>query len=351
MAAVTEPVYRFPPPDAPGRRRRRRLVRVALIAWILMVAGLAWWSVRHDPATVADQRDLGLALPQLQRASGVVVAAAGGAGRAVVVGELRLTQACQVTPVRAGVNAARDVTVYVPDSEAHGALDAVAAGLPADYRAVVSTGRAGTTFSLHADAGQFIGIDARARAGDQALTLRVSTGCRPLPAGRLERADPPAGDPPAALTSVLTALHAAPPGPATTGPATTGPATTGPATTGPATTGPATTGPATTGPATTGPATTGPATTGPATTGPATTGGAVAGGAVAVPCPGGETAATFVRGVPAVPGSLGQALRGVAAGGELIRDDPDGWVFRSGNDSVVVVPEPGRLRITATRGC
>jgi hypothetical protein len=321
MAAVTEPAYHFPPPEAPERGRRRRLLVAGVVAWILVVAGLAWWSVRHDPATVADQRDLGQALPELQRAAGVVVAAAGGDGRAAVLGELRLED-CTVTPVRAGAVAARDVTVYVPDGEARGALDVVAAGLPESYRAAVSTGRGGARFALHADAGKFIGIDARAAADDRSLTLSVSSGCRPLPAGTLDQADPSAGEPPAVLANVLAALNTAAPGAATSSPASPSPATSSPAAPSPATPSPATSGAATV--------------------------------ATAVKCPNGATAATFTLDGPANTRHVGQALRDVAAGaagGQIIRDDPDSWVFRSGNDSVIVLRDGERLRVVATRGC
>jgi hypothetical protein len=192
-----------PPPYAPPRKRRWLLVAI-VVAWAVVLTGLGFWAVRHDPPTVPEQRNIAEALPVLDKAAGAMLAAAQGPGRAVTLGEVRVEQGCRITPVRDGAEATRDVTVYVPADQAGAALDAVAKALPAGYRASVAT--KGRRVGLHADAGAYVAIDADALADSQVLTLEASTGCRPTAPIGGESAGPQAGDPPAALTAVLRAL-------------------------------------------------------------------------------------------------------------------------------------------------
>lgn len=270
----------------PGPRTRRRWLIGLVVAWIIAVAGLAAWSVRRDPATVPEQRTIAQAVPALQRATGAVFAAAGGSGRAVVLGELSFSEECRVTPVRDGLVGARDVTVYVRTGEARAGLEAIAAGLPATYRADVAVSRAGTRFSLHADAGNFIGIDADADADAREVTVRASTGCRPDGSGDPAPADPAPGPPPAVLEAVLRELGATSSGP------------------------------------------------------PATR---------AVPCPAGDVAGTYiVDGVSADPTA---ALRSLGAGASVVRDDDSVRAYRAGTDSVVVVPDGRRWRLSVSAPC
>ena len=134
-----------PPPAAPQTRRRWWLIAV-VAAWIVAVAVLGWWSVRNDPPTVPEQRDIADALPVLDRATGAMFAAATAEDRAVVLGDLRVSRDCTVTPVRGGVEASRDVTVYVQAGQALTALNDIAAALPPDFRAEAggSSGAAGS---------------------------------------------------------------------------------------------------------------------------------------------------------------------------------------------------------------
>jgi hypothetical protein len=205
MAAVTRPEISHQP--RAGATRRRWWLGGLAGVWIVVLSGLAVWSVGNGPPTVPEQRDIGQAMPELQKAAGAVFAAAGGPGRAVVLGELEIAEGCRVTAVRDGAVAVRDITVHVRAGEARVALESVATRLPAAYEADVTPTRAGTKFSLYADAGNFIGIDADTEAAAQAVTVRVSTGCRPL-GGDEPAADPSAGPPPDALTSTLTRLGA-----------------------------------------------------------------------------------------------------------------------------------------------
>jgi hypothetical protein len=41
----------------------------------------------------------------------------------------------------------------------------------------------------------------------------------------------------------------------------------------------------------------------------------------------------------------------VTGGATVVRADPDGWAYRTGNDSVVVVADGPRLRVSATTAC
>lgn len=307
MAAVTGPGISLPPTAGEARPGRRRLLIAVVVGWVVVVAGLAVWSVGRDPATVPQQRDIGQALPELQRAAGVVFAAAGGPGRAVLLGELKVSRDCQITPVRPGVTADRDVTVYVRAGEARAGVEAIAAALPKSYRVDVTAGRGGTEFALHADAGDFIGVDGSLDAGDHALTLRVSSGCRPPVSGDLDRSDPTAGPAPAALVAALAGLGA-------TGAGSTGTGSTGTGSTG----------------------------AGASPSQPAVR---------AVACPSGATAGTYTVDGVAAPKDLERSLRGAASGASLIWSDPAGGAYRTGNDSVVVQADGKHLRVSATTAC
>ncbi|WIM96132.1 hypothetical protein ACTOB_008293 [Actinoplanes oblitus] len=196
------------PVTVPGRKRRRRWPAAVVAGWIVVLAGISWWSVRHDPATVPEQQDLGEAMPALRAATGTLLAAAGDGPWAVRLGAPR-AETCELTPVRDGTDAGQDIFLYVPEGQARTALNEVAAALPERYRAAVVPTRAGTRLSLLADAGAFIAIEAQAQAADQVLTLSVDTGCRP---GKPDRtgtsAAPvaPAGAVPALLGETVAAL-------------------------------------------------------------------------------------------------------------------------------------------------
>jgi hypothetical protein len=258
-----------------------------VVAWIVVVAGLASWSVRHSPPTVAEQRGIGVAVAGLQQAAGVVFAAAGAGGRVVTLGGLQVVGGCRITPLRHGQSATRDVTVYVREGEARTVLDAVAAALPAGYRADVETSRGGTRLAFHADAGEFVGVDADADATAGLLTLRLSTGCRPPAVGEPDRADPSAAPAPPALGAALHALAAPAPTPAVQ----------------------------------------------------------------AVACPGGGVAATYTVDGIATPADMRERLRAVTVGATVLRSDDSAWAYRAGADSVLVLPEEKQLRVSVTTSC
>ena len=260
-----------------------------VVAWALVLAGFAVWSVRHDPPTVPEQRDIAAALPVLERAVGVLIVAADAGERVVVLGELEFDRDCAITPVRAGVEASREVTVRVRADQAPAALDAIAGALPRDYAAVVRHNKAGTRHALRADAGEFVAIEGAADTKATVFTLRAGTGCRPLASG-VDFAPAPsaATEPPTAFRDAAQALGV-------------------------------------------------------------TAAGATSS---TVACPaGGKTARTVVADDLAAPVDLGRSLRDVVAGAEVVQADPHVWAYRIGEVSVVVSDSEGRARITATTGC
>jgi hypothetical protein len=207
MACVTVPGYSSAaPPTVPSRRSRRRWLVGGAAAWILILGVLAVWSAEHDPPTVPEQRTIAEALPVLQQATGAILVAASDPSRAVLLGRTQLRSGCRITPLRSGVEATREVTVYVQAGQARQALDAVAHGLPAGYRAHVAGAAKGARVGLHADAGSYVAVDADTLSNAQVITLEASTGCRPAAGTVLDMADPRAGDPPVSFTAALRAF-------------------------------------------------------------------------------------------------------------------------------------------------
>ncbi|MFI7596899.1 hypothetical protein [Actinoplanes sp. NPDC049681] len=275
------------PPPAPERPKRRRWLSAIVAVWALVVAGVAVWSVRHDPPTVPEQRSIADALPVFRQALGATVAAADGPDRAVEIAAPRFDRDCALTPVRAGVEASQEVTVRVRADQAPVVLDSIARALPKAYRPTIRHDAENTRHVLRADAGEFVGVDATADNGSTVFALRVSTGCRPVAAG--VDLDPT----PRAATAVPPAFAAAMKALGARAPAT----------------------------------------------------------SVEVACPNGKTAATVVAtGLPARP-NLGAALRDAVAGAFVVQADPHAWAYRAGEVSVMVSDSGGSARVSATTTC
>jgi hypothetical protein len=289
MAAVSAPGYPYvAPPPAPPTRPRRPGLLILTLAWVAALAGLAFWSVRHSPPTVPDQRTIAQALPTLQRAAGAIAAAADRPDRVIVLGPLRLTPGCRITPVRHGVEGTRAVTVHVPADRAKAALAAIASALPRDYRARVRSSNAGRILALEADAGGYVAVDARTLATAQSFTVEASTGCRPSADTAGVAPDPAPAAEPAELTTALHALRVtSAPGPAVT----------------------------------------------------------------SLTCPSGAPASTYTVDGVASPGDIGAALQPAVGGATVVRSDPDGWAYRTAAGSVVVVADDGRVTVSATTVC
>ncbi|MFJ8580469.1 hypothetical protein [Micromonospora sp. NPDC093277] len=156
-----------------GRRRLRWLV-AATVAWGVLLAGLAWWSVRHDPPTVREQRSLSQAGPVVDGAVGRLVAAVDGEAWELTPAQVR--RGCRLTPLADGAALTQGLDVLVAEGSEQALLERVAQRLPADWRAGVRTGSEGPR--LRADAGDFITIDGRTVA-DGRVRLSAMTGCRP----------------------------------------------------------------------------------------------------------------------------------------------------------------------------
>jgi hypothetical protein len=275
-------------------RKRRRWVVGLVVGWMVVVVVVGTWSVWHSPATVPEQRDIAQAVPELQRAAGVAYAAADGEGRVVVLGALELIGDCRITPLRHGFVAARDLTVYVREGDARAMLDAIAGALPEAYGAEVSESRGGTRLGMHADAGNFIGIDTAVDATAKAITVRLTSGCRPGPASAVDKRDPAAAAAPAELATALTGLGAGQPA--------------------------------------------------------GQGGGQGAPQVRAVACPDGGVAASYAVELPP-PADLAARMRTVSAGAAIVRSDDAAWAYRKNGVSVVVVPDGEQLRVTAGTGC
>jgi hypothetical protein len=180
-------------------------------AWALVLVVLAIVSQRQDRPTAAEQRDVDAAMPAVDRAAGALLAAM-GPDPVFAIGPLLVTPDCPVTPVRAGAEVTRDITVYARAGEAPAILDAIGAALPAGYGAEVTHRRGGTVHVLHADAGDFIAV--RGTVADGVITLRADAGCRPLD-GPVPVPMPSTGTPAVALAEVLSALDLSEPSSAT----------------------------------------------------------------------------------------------------------------------------------------
>ncbi|MEV6600629.1 hypothetical protein AB0M36_27830 [Actinoplanes sp. NPDC051346] len=275
-------------PSPAPRRRAPRWWLIAIVAvWALVLAGAAVWSVRNDPPTVVEQRDIAAALPVLHRAAGAVVTAADAPDRTIEIGPLRFDTRCGLTSVRAGVEASQEITVRVRADQAPGALESIARALPRSYKPAIRHLDNDTRHVLRADAGEFIEVEATAENDGMIIAVRILTGCRPPNAGvDLAAAPRPAATTPDALSAAMTAVKAA---------------------------------------------------------GPATS--------VEVACPNGKTAATVTVGGPTMSGDLGRALRDAVGDGLVVRAEPRAWAYRVGEVSVLVTGDEGDARVSATTSC
>ncbi|WP_211340645.1 hypothetical protein [Actinoplanes xinjiangensis] len=365
---MTGPGYGYPPPEDSGPRRRwlpggsgpRRWLPVVAGVWGVVLVAAVFWSVRNDPPTVPEQQDVEQAMGVLRVASGAVAAAAQDERWALSLGATQVEE-CAITPAWQGQEASREVTLYVPESDARTALDTVAAGLPTAYRAGVITARGGTRLSFFADAGQHVGVEAEAHAADQVLKLHVFTGCRPS-VDDLDLTDPAAGPAPAVLDTVVAEITATaagdpsgpsdplgPSGTPTSEPSSGPPGSSGTSTPAAPFGSPGLSGTPNLAPPSGLPGTPGP-TSAPTSASPSgPSGSAGAGEARAVVCPDGGTVSTFVRDAGPVVGESGP--RGVPEGTVPVWADAGGWAYRSGPVSVVVNADRDRFRVSVTTAC
>lgn len=168
----------------------------------MLLALLAWMSVRNDPPTVREQRTLGQAGPVVDRAIGELSRAAGAAGL-LELSPARVASGCRVTPFADGARLRREVGVLAPTGTERAVLAGIAERLPTSWRAGVGPGVDGP--ELHADAGEFVAVEGRPTV-DGRVRLIVDTGCRPVGSGYTTAPATDAGPEAAALTAALRAL-------------------------------------------------------------------------------------------------------------------------------------------------
>lgn len=161
---------------APSRGNRWLLAVV--VFWALLLAALAYLSVRHGEPTVREQRSIGEASSVVARAVGHLIAAAGGDVVTDVAGDT-LDEGCRITPIRSGGTLTNEITFYTAEAGGPALLDRIAASLPRSYDAQVRHSPDGGSHSLRGDAGEFVSVRGRVGAPG-VVTLTVSTGCRPV---------------------------------------------------------------------------------------------------------------------------------------------------------------------------
>ncbi|WKU02651.1 hypothetical protein [Micromonospora sp. HUAS LYJ1] len=189
----------YAPPTGPSAPRRRLAWLLAVtVAWAVVVGGLTWWSARHDPPTVKEQRTLAEAGPVVDRALGELVAAVGDGAWALTGPQVE--RGCRITPMADGATLSRGLDVLVAEGGERALLDRVADRLPADWRAGVRAGASGPR--LRADAGKFVVVQGRVTSGGR-VRFTADTGCRPVGAGYPQPSAAPA-DP--TLDAALRAL-------------------------------------------------------------------------------------------------------------------------------------------------
>ncbi|MFF5173909.1 hypothetical protein ACFY3U_14855 [Micromonospora sp. NPDC000089] len=154
-----------------------RWLLAATVAWAVLLGALTWWSVRHDPPTVREQRSLAEAARVADAATGQLVAALGDAAWALAPRQVE--RGCQVTPMAAGGTLTTGVDVVLPEGGERALLGRVAGRLPADWRAGVRTATDGPR--LRADAGEFVLVEGRVERPGR-VRFDAETGCRPIDA-------------------------------------------------------------------------------------------------------------------------------------------------------------------------
>ncbi|GAA1771719.1 hypothetical protein [Luedemannella helvata] len=196
------PVYYYAPPApvAPPPRPRRWLV-VLTVAWAVVLAGAALWSVRYDGPTDREQTTVGEAKATADRLAADVVVAA-GPGVVADVGTFGAGEDCRISLARRGLRHSRVIDLFTAPGAEQRLIQTVAAGLPAAYGASA----AGTAEAprLRADGGNYVLLTGTS-TGPGLVRLTIDTGCRQKSDVTAEPTAAPAAAR-AAVTEVLTAL-------------------------------------------------------------------------------------------------------------------------------------------------
>lgn len=182
----------------------KRWLVVAATVWGLVIAGLAYYSLRTGRPTAREQTSMSSALPAADQALGDFAAVLDPAATVTVLGGYtELDPDCRITLIRHGARYERVLTVYTKEGAEPALLDRLAAGVPHHYRAHVT--HATKTRTLTAVAGNFVAVRGDIAAPGQ-VRITADTGCRPLdrPVGEAEPAPTAAASAP--VHTVLDAL-------------------------------------------------------------------------------------------------------------------------------------------------
>jgi hypothetical protein len=145
-----------------------------LVAWTLVLGGLAVYSHRTDPPTVREQRDLTAGVTALDRAVGLTVGQAGPRTVPVIM-PVTIDEGCRITPLRSGATATGVVRFFTAAAGGEDFLTVLAASYPASYQVEVSTDRK----TLRADAGEFVALRGKVISPEE-VQVTLTTGCRPV---------------------------------------------------------------------------------------------------------------------------------------------------------------------------
>ena len=179
----------------------RRWIITAAVLWALVVAGLGYWSLRHDRATAREQTTIAAALPVVDTAIADAVASLDPATSVTAVsGYTRVGRTCSVTAAREGTRYERFLLGFVKDGTEPAVLDAVRKGLPERYKATLAKN------VLDADAGNFVRVQGGVLGGGR-LRISADTGCR-VQDDRVDEGSPaPAAADKAPVQAVLDTLR------------------------------------------------------------------------------------------------------------------------------------------------
>lgn len=151
---------------------------IVATAWALVLGGLAYWSLRHDRATVRDQTTIAQAMPTVDGALGRIASLVDSDEIEVLAGYTRIGSSCKITAARDGARYQRVLDVYLREGGEAALLDKVKAGVPASWKTLVLHGAGVQT--LQADAGNFVAIRGALLMPGQ-IRFIADTGCRPMP--------------------------------------------------------------------------------------------------------------------------------------------------------------------------
>jgi len=148
----------------------RKWAYIGVAVWAVVLLGLAVYSYRYDPPTVAGQTTVGQARATMDKVTGEL---------RTVSSSLQIggyaEQACDITDAREGLALRRQLTFSTQPGGEAALLKSIAAGLPSAYHA--RTSGSDDTISLYADAGTFVTVRGRtADPGEVVVTL--ASGCR-----------------------------------------------------------------------------------------------------------------------------------------------------------------------------